>query len=93
VVGSDWERRSFLIAEIKCEEVVREVSNYLDDEVDAELRRRMEAHFCHCKHCSAVLDGARNIIRLVGDDRAFDVPAGFGRRLALKLQNSLLYCR
>lgn len=77
------------MVELKCEEVVREISNYLDGEVDAALRRRMEAHFRACRRCSAVVDGARNLVRLAGDDRAFDVPAGFGRRLAAKLQQHL----
>jgi hypothetical protein len=78
-----------LTVEIKCEEVVREISNYLDREIDAALRRRMEAHFKMCRRCSAVLDGARNIVRLVGDNRAFEAPPGFGRRLASKLQQHL----
>lgn len=86
---SGRKRQSFLIVDIKCEEVVREISNYLDGEVDAALGRRMEAHFKLCRHCSAVLDGARNVVRLVGDERAFDLPQGFGRRLAARLQESI----
>lgn len=78
-----------MIVEIKCEAVVREISNYLDGEIDVALRRRMEAHFKTCRRCSAVLDGARNVVRLSGDSRAFDVPPGFGRRLASKLQHHL----
>ena len=76
-----------MIVEIKCEAVVREISNYLDGEIDGALRRRMAAHFKTCRRCSAVLDGARNVVRLSGDSRAFDVPPGFGRRLASKLRH------
>jgi hypothetical protein len=32
-----------------------------------------------------VLDGARNVVQLVGDGKAFSVPAGFSRRLYRKL--------
>lgn len=71
---------------INCRHVWKEVSDYIDGTVDAELRARMEAHFKTCDHCAAVLDGTRNIVRLVGDERAFDVPAGFGERLKLRLQ-------
>lgn len=70
---------------ISCEEVWREVSNYLEGDLDAGLRRRMEEHFRACKNCSAVLDGTRNVVRLVGDGKSFEVPAGFSRRLQARL--------
>jgi hypothetical protein len=73
------------VIEISCREVWREVSNYIDNAVDQELRRRMEEHFKGCEHCTAVLDGTRNVVRLVGDGRVFDMPAGFGDRLKARL--------
>src|SRR5882672_8312624 len=48
--------------EISCVEVWREISNYLDEEISPELRERMEAHFKTCAHCTAVLDGTRNVV-------------------------------
>jgi anti-sigma factor RsiW len=76
-----------MIIEISCVEVWREISNYLDSNVDSELRTRIEAHFKTCKHCSAVHDGTRNVMRLIGDGRAFEVPASFSERLYNKLPN------
>jgi hypothetical protein len=73
---------------IDCRHVWKEISNYIDDTVDADLRARMEAHFKGCHHCSAILDGTRNVIKLVGDDRVFDVPQGFGERLKQRLQQA-----
>jgi len=70
---------------VNCEHVWRQVSNYLDGEIDAETRAAMEAHFKICKHCTAVLDGTRNVIQLYGDDRLFELPAGFSRRLQRRL--------
>lgn len=78
-----------MVIEITCIEAWREISNYIDDAVDPELRERMEAHFRVCKHCSAVLDGTRNIVKLVADGAEFEVPAGFGSRLYTKLNASL----
>ncbi len=74
---------------VSCEEVWREVSNYLEGEVTAELRAAMEAHFRGCKHCTAVLDGARNVIQLYGDERMFEVPVGFSRRLERRLEETI----
>lgn len=70
---------------VNCEHVWREISGYLDGEVDAETRAAMEAHFRQCKHCTAVLDGARNVVQLYGDDRLFELPAGFSRRLQRRI--------
>ena len=74
--------------EISCLEVWREISNYIDAEIDPELRRRMEEHFKVCEHCSAILDGTRNVVRLVGDGRVFDLPVGFSERLKKRLSNA-----
>lgn len=70
---------------VNCEHVWREISDYLEGDVDPELRAAMEAHFKECKHCQAVLDGTRNVVTLFGDDRAFDLPAGFDQRLRRRL--------
>jgi len=77
------------VVEISCVEVWRELSNYIDGAIDPELRLRMEEHFKGCEHCTAILDGTRNVIRLVGDGRAFELPAGFSDRLKKRLQEKL----
>src|SRR5580704_17876570 len=64
---------------VSCEDVWCEISNYLDGEVEPGLRAAMEEHFLGCKRCTAVLDGTRNVIRLFGDERLFEVPLGFSR--------------
>jgi hypothetical protein len=78
-----------MVIEISCSEVWREISNYIDDGVDPELCARMEAHFKVCKHCAAVLDGTRNVVKLLADEAEFEVPAEYGSRLYSKLNASL----
>ena len=73
---------------VNCERVWLEISNYLEGEVEATLRSAMEEHFHTCKHCASVLEGTRNVIRLYGDERMIEVPAGFGRRLERRLAQS-----
>lgn len=74
------------VIEISCLEVWREISNYLDGEVDADLRARMEAHFKVCAHCTAILDGTRNVIKLVADGVEYPMPPGFSKRLYDKIK-------
>jgi len=72
--------------EISCVEVWREISNYLDGEISADLRERMEKHFSACAHCTAVLDGTRNVVGLVGDGTLFQMPKEFSNRLYEKIR-------
>ena len=72
--------------EINCEHVWREVSNYLDGEVEPGLRAAVEEHVRGCKHCGAVLDGTRNVVQLVGDERVLEIPVGFEQRLRQRLE-------
>ncbi len=74
---------------VNCEEVWREVSNYLDGEVEPGLRVAIEEHIRGCKHCTAVLDGTRNVLQLYGDERMLEVPLGFSQRLHRKLGESM----
>jgi hypothetical protein len=70
---------------VTCEQVWREISNYLEDETDPALRAAMDDHFRTCKSCASVLAGTRNVVALYGDERMIEVPAGFGRRLEKKI--------
>ena len=72
---------------IPCRHVFHHLSNYLENDVDAETKAKIEAHLAECAHCTAVLDGTRNVLRLVGDGRSFELPQGFSRRLSQKLKN------
>jgi len=76
------------VIEISCLEVLREISNYVDSEVEPELRARMEAHFNVCGHCKAIVDGTKNVVRLVADGVEYPVPEGFSKRLYDKIKNA-----
>lgn len=65
---------------VSCEQVWKEISNYLEGEVNPQLRAAMEAHFRECKHCTAVLDGTKNVVHLYADDRLVELPPGFSAR-------------
>ena len=74
--------------EMNCEVVWKEISNYIEGDVDASLRGAMEEHFRSCKRCASVLAGTRNVIGLFGDERMIEVPAGYGQRLQRRLNQS-----
>jgi hypothetical protein len=73
------------IISISCHEVQRELANYMEDDISAALRRRIERHFLECKGCQARYNSLRNIIRLVADGEVIELPEGFSRRLYARL--------
>ena len=63
---------------MRCSDTRRYVSRYLDNELGAWRRRRMEAHLTTCEHCRAELAVERQVWSLLGEaegPRAPDVLA------------------
>ena len=78
------------ILEISCLEVWQEISNYVDEDVSPELRARLEAHFKACDHCKAIVDGTKNVVQIIADNRALDLPAAMSKRLFAKFEKEIL---
>jgi anti-sigma factor RsiW len=73
-----------------CQQLWREVCDYVDGTISPTTREEVESHLAYCKYCSAVVDGVRNVVVLVADGRVFELPIGFTRRLKERLQKELI---
>jgi anti-sigma factor RsiW len=73
---------------ISCEEVWRDISDYIDEELDPVQRAALEQHFAECRHCTALIDGTRNVIALYRDERVLAPPDGFHERLYQRLEET-----
>lgn len=73
--------------ELKCEDVIRALSSYLGEDVTPVLRADLDFHFSVCRHCTAILDGTRNVLRLISDTRTFELPTRFHQHLYRLLPN------
>src|SRR5437016_13568103 len=71
--------------QISCSDVRRELANYMEDAVDAELRSRIERHFRECDGCYAVYDSIREVVRLVATTDIIELLAGLTLRLQQRL--------
>jgi predicted anti-sigma-YlaC factor YlaD len=69
------------IVDIDCRHVWKELTNYMEGDLAPELRERVRIHLQGCKHCTAIHDGTRNVVRLLGDEKAIELPRGFSERL------------
>ena len=73
------------IVEIQCRQVWKELVNYMEGDLTPEMRDRITSHLQGCKHCTAIYDGTRNVVRLLGDEKAIELPKGFSARLFERL--------
>lgn len=74
---------------LDCKHVWEYISDYIDGTIDATVRVDVEKHLATCEICSAVLDSTRNVIVLMADDRVFELPVDFSKRLHARLDEVL----
>lgn len=71
---------------INCKECLSQISNYLDGEIDADLKRSLEEHLVFCHNCHVVVDSTRTTIELYCDGKLFQLPVGVRERLHAALR-------
>jgi RNA polymerase sigma-70 factor (ECF subfamily) len=59
---------------VSCKTAVRELSRYIDGELDSRLRHQIDEHVKHCSRCKIILSTTRKVIYLVADDEALLPP-------------------
>jgi hypothetical protein len=73
------------IIELDCRQVRREMVDYMEGDLTPFLRAQIEWHLENCRHCVALYSGTRNIVQLLGNREAIELPIGFSRRLHQRL--------
>ena len=76
------------IIEIECHRVRRELVDWMEGDLTPDWRAQIDYHLDNCHHCTAVYDGAKNVVRLLGDANAIELPPGFSQRLYERLFQS-----
>jgi hypothetical protein len=66
---------------VSCKKLADNLSLYIADEVSMELRLEIERHLSYCRRCEVLLDSVRKVLIISGDERTFEIPAGYEERL------------
>ena len=66
---------------VNCDKVLRELSNFIDGDIEPGLRAEMEAHLKMCRRCSVLHDSLRKVVVVIADERTFEIPVGYSERL------------
>lgn len=69
----------------KCEDVLSELSEYLDDALSADIRKQLEEHIAHCNSCRALYDSTRKTLRIVTDSGSFELSEDLSSKLTGKI--------
>ena len=77
------------MAMMDCKEVLANLSDYVDGEGSAELRKAIEQHIARCGRCRVVFDTTGRMLKIVLDVEPFEVPLGVSARLYARLEKVL----
>jgi anti-sigma factor RsiW len=77
----------------ECKDCLHQISDYLDGQMDPELKRVLEEHLVFCHRCKVVLDSTRTTIELYCDGKLFQLPTGVRDRLHSALRQKLKAAR
>ncbi len=78
---------------MKCKDVIRELSDYLDGEITAEMVAEVERHMQHCDDCRLVVDTTRKTISLYCNQEPAPLPDEVHERLHQALEKRLRHGR
>ncbi len=74
---------------LTCSEVLAELSNYLDNEVSAELRQGLEEHLKDCPNCWVLFDTTRKTIQIFRGAEPYPLPKGLHDKLQEALRKRM----
>jgi anti-sigma factor RsiW len=74
---------------VNCQAATRELSNYIDNELDASLRAELEEHLHGCTHCTVVLSQIKHTVEVFCDAEPVALPPDTRQRLYEALQKKL----
>jgi len=74
---------------LKCRGVIRELSDYLNGELDASARVELERHLSNCEDCRVVVDTTKKTVQIFCNSEPVPLPEGVRSRLHAALEKRL----
>ncbi len=74
---------------MNCKGVIREISDYIDGELELPVRLELESHLEHCGDCKMVVDQTRLTVDVFCDSKPVELPADVKFRLHDALRRKL----
>jgi anti-sigma factor RsiW len=71
---------------LNCKGVIRELSNYIDGDLDPVLKHELERHLEHCEDCTMIVDQTKKSIKILCDSKPIKLSADVRSRLHAAVQ-------
>jgi anti-sigma factor RsiW len=71
---------------LTCKEFLNELSDYLDEKIDAEVRRKLERHIAECPNCWVICDTTKKTIQVYKGMEPYPIPPDMHNRLMIALE-------
>ena len=74
---------------LTCKDFLRELSEFLDENLDAEVRAKLERHMTECPNCWVIADTTRKTIKIYKGMDPYPVPKDVEERLMQAIERKM----
>ncbi len=74
---------------LTCKDFLSELSDYLDENLDAEIRAKLEKHMTECPNCWVIADTTRKTIKIYKGMDPYPIPSDVEARLMKALERKI----
>jgi len=74
---------------LTCKDFLTELTDYLDENTDKELRDKLEAHMAECPNCWVIADTTKKTVRIYKGMDPYPIPRDVEARLMKALEKKI----
>jgi len=74
---------------LTCKDFLEELTDFLDEKTDAEIREKLERHIAECPNCWVICDTTKKTLRIYKGMKEYDVPRDVHSRLMVALEKKM----
>jgi len=74
---------------LTCKDFLKELSEYLDESLDAKLRVQLEEHITECPNCWVIADTTKKTVKIYKGMEPYPIPGDVEARLMAELEKKM----
>lgn len=74
---------------LSCDQFLAELGNYVDGQVEAEIRRHLELHLSECRTCQVIYDSTRKTLKILTESGSFDLTEGLSESIVGRIMEKI----